>query len=185
MRISREQTVLFLKKNTIKLLIACIGMLALSMLFGISFITVAMLTLLILIASVSTFYFNYVSAPINFELVKMSTILAAYTQGIPAGLIVGVLSTITGKVLIGRIDEKLPLSVAAISIVAILAGLFSKLEIHVLGIFLVGLYNVTLFSISMLTGGDLKWNLPYESTNFVINAILFLRIAPLLMPLIQ
>ena len=185
MKITREQTALFLKKNVMKISLVTIGMIALSLLSGISVITIAMLTLLILIASASTFYFNYINAPVNFELVKMSTILAAYTQGIPAGLIVGILSTIAGKVLIGRIDEKLPLSVAAISIVAILAGLFNSAEISVLGIFLVGLYNIALFSISMLTGGDLKWNLPYESTNFIINALLFSRIAPLLIPLLQ
>lgn len=184
MRISRKQAYSILKKNLWKLVLASAGIIALSFLFGTSVITIATMIILIMVASFSTFYFNYVNAPVNFELVKLSTILVAYTQGIAAGLIVGILSTIVGKVLIGRIDEKLPISVVAISIVAVLASLFNEASIEILGIALVGLYNLTLFSVSVATGGDIGWNLPYEGTNFAINFVLFTRVAPLLLPLL-
>jgi len=185
MKISKRNVLDAFRKHFLKLMFAAIVLIGLSLLFGTSVKTVVFTIGLIAIASFSTFYFNYVNAPVNFELVKLSTILMAVSHGIAAGLIVGVLSTIIGKVLIGRIDEKLPLSVAAISLLAVGAGIFSGVEIVVLGIVLVGIYNIALFSISQLMGGDLGWNIPYEGTNFAINFILFTRLAPLLLPLIR
>ena len=181
----KKQTYDFFKRQYLKLVISTGAVLLFSLLLGVSVKTVLLMALLILLASFSTFYFNYVVVPVNFELVKMSTILAAYTHGIAAGLIVGISSTILGKVLIGRIDDKLPISVAAISLLAVAAGLFSGADIVVLGILLVGFYNIAVFSLTHVMGGDIMWNLPYEGTNFVFNFILFARIAPLLLPLLQ
>jgi len=177
---TREGAFKFVRKNIAKLLVSLALLIVVSLILGISAQTLLTVVVFILLASMSTFYFNYVSAPINFELVKLFTILTAYNYGLALGLTVGVLSTIIGKVLIGRIDEKLPISVAAISVVAVLAAIFSTADIVVLGIFLVGLYNVSLLTISLATGGDIGWNVPYEGTNFVINFILFTRIAPFL-----
>ncbi len=185
MKASRREAIAFLRRNYLKFLSAIAAVIIISLLFGVSVNAIVGIALLVVAASFSTFYFNYVAVPVNFELVKLATIMVAYTHGIPAGLAVGILSTIFGKVLIGRIDDKLPISIAAISIVAVLAALFSSAEITTLGIMLVGLYNVIMFSISMALGGDFGWNLPYEGTNFAINFILFTRIAPLLLPLVQ
>ena len=186
MRLSRKETVELFRKHYLKVIIGLLLVILASLVFGVSVKTILFSAVLILLASFSTFYFNYVNAPVNFELVKMATILMAYSHGIAAGLIVGIFSTIAGKVLIGRIDEKLPISVAAIAVVAVAAGLFhgSETSIVVLGITLVGLYNIALFSLSIAMGGDVGWNLPYEGTNFAINFILFTRIAPFLLPLL-
>ncbi|MBI2663931.1 hypothetical protein HYX10_01155 [Candidatus Woesearchaeota archaeon] len=184
MKATKQQAFDWLGKQKIKVLTGIVFVALLSMLLGASVNTVAAALLLITVAAFSTFYFNYFTAPVNFELVKMSTILMAYTHGIVAGLIVGVLSTIIGKVLIGRIDEKLPISVAAISLVAVAAALMPAAGIATLGIILVAAYNVSMFAISLATGGDIGWNLPYEGTNFVINAVLFSRVAPLIAPLL-
>lgn len=185
MGIGKKQTYDFFKRNCLKLALSAVAVLLLSLLLGVSVKTVLLMAMLILLASFSTFYFNYIVIPVNFELVKMSTILAAYTHSIAAGLVVGIASTILGKVLIGRIDDKLPISVAAISLLAVAAGLFPSAGIVVLGIVLVGFYNIALFSLTHAMGGDVMWNLPYEGTNFVFNFILFTRIAPLLLPLLQ
>lgn len=185
MNVSKKEAYDWIAKNYMKLIFAAIAAVILSLLFGSSVKLIVLSAILILLASFSTFYFNYMTAPVNLELVKLSTILMAYTHGIAAGLLVGILSTIFGKVLIGRIDEKLPISVAAISLLAVAAGIFSEANIATLGIVLVGLYNISLFSISMAMGGDLGWNIPYEGTDFLINIILFTRIAPLLVPLLQ
>ncbi len=181
----KKQTYGFFRRHFLKMALSAAALLLLSLIIGVSVKTVFLMALLIIIASFSTFYFNYVVVPVNFELVKMSTILAAYTHGIPAGLIVGISSTILGKVLIGRIDDKLPVSVAAISLLAVAAGLFSPANIVALGIVLVGIYNIALFALTHVTGGDFGWNLPYEATNFFFNFIIFTRIAPLLLPLMQ
>ena len=185
MKATKLQAYAFLRKHSAKLAAAAVAVVALSLLLGTSITAMAAIIGLIAVAAFSTFYFNYVSLPINFELVKLSTILVAYTQGIAAGLVVGVLSTIIGKVLIGRIDERLPISVAAISAVAVLAGLFSGADITVLGTGLAALYSASMFAISMMLGGDLGWNLPYEGSSFLINFVLFTRIAPLILPLLQ
>jgi len=183
MKVSRKDALLWLRKNYLKLITAVIVLILLLLVFGTSAKIILLGVVLVLLASFSTFYFNYVNAPINFELVKISTILMAYSNGIVAGLIVGVLSTIIGKILIGRIDERLPISVMAISLVAVGAGLFSSAEIVTLGIILVGIYNVALFSLSVAMGRSLGWNLPYEGSNFVLNFILFTRVVPFLLPL--
>lgn len=180
MKATRKKALSFVKRNAIKIGIVIAIFLLSSLILGVSAQTLLTVIVFIALASFSTFYFNYVSAPINFELVKLFTILTAYNYGMAAGLTVGILSTIIGKVLIGRIDEKLPISVAAISVVAVLAAIFSTADIVVLGIILVGLYNISLLAISLGTGGDIGWNVPYEGSNFVINFILFTRIAPFL-----
>ena len=187
MRLDREQTVELFRKHYLKVVIGLVLMTLISLVSGVSMQTMLVSAVLILLASFSTFYFNYANVPVNFELVKMATILMAYSHGIAAGLVVGIISTVAGKVLIGRIDEKLPISVVAIAVVAVAAGLFhgSETSIAVLGIALVGIYNVALFSLSVAMGGDVGWNLPYEGTNFAINFILFTRIAPYLLPLVQ
>ncbi len=185
MRMGRKEADAFLRRHYLKIVIAAAIVLLLSLLLGVSVAAIALTALLILVASFSTFYFNYIVIPVNFELVKMSTILVAYTHGIAAGLIVGILSTMLGKVLIGRIDDKLPISIAAISLLAVAAGLFQAANIALLGIALVGIYNIALFALTHAMGGDLGWNLPYEGTNFFFNFILFTRVAPLLLPLLQ
>lgn len=185
MKASRERAYAWARKHLAKILICVGAAIALSLLFGTSIFSIIAIAGLIMVASFSTFYFNYVSAPVNFELVKLSTILVAYTHGIMPGLAVGILSTVLGKVLIGRIDEKLPISVAAISVVAVAASLFGGVGIVALGITLVAIYNVVMFSITMLMGGDLAWNVPYEGTNFLINVVLFTRVAPLLLLLLK
>ena len=184
MRISREHAYSILRKHLWKIALAAAAIVGFSLISGASVVAIAAIAALIVLASLSTIYFNWVSAPVNFELVKISTIVVAYTNGIFAGLIVGVLSTIAGKILIGRIDEKLPVSVAAISCLAVLAGVFSSADITVLGIALTGLYNIALFGISMASGGDFGWNFPYEATNFAINLVLFTRIAPFLVQIL-
>ncbi|MBS3133192.1 hypothetical protein J4470_03640 [Candidatus Woesearchaeota archaeon] len=185
MKISKKQAIGLFRKHFLRLVFASVALAMLSLLLGTSVKTIIFAIILILLGAFSTFYFNYVAAPINFELVKLGTILMAYTHGIAAGLIVGILGTVLGKVMIGRIDEKLPISVIAISLVAIGAGLFPGANIMFLGIALTGLYNIALFSVTMATGGDLHWNIPYEGTDFAINFVLFTRIAPFLVPLLQ
>lgn len=170
----------FVRGNVKKIAAAIVVLLAFSLVFNVSVKTVFAIPLLILAASFSTFYFNYFSAPINFELVKLATIVAAASYGLVPGLAVGLASTFFGKVLIGRVDEKLPFSMLMISVIAVAAAMFSGAGITALGITLVLAYNVTMLSLSLLMGGDLAWNVPYEATNLLFNVFLFVKLAPLL-----
>lgn len=174
----------FIRKNFRKVIIALAILLLLSFLF--SKIKIILVVLFfILAASFSTFYFNFLSAPINFELVKLATILVSATYGPVPGLATGLISTVAGKALIGRIDEKLPFSMLAISIVAVLASVFSSAGIATLGIALVFVYNLTMLVMTQVLGGSWAWNIPYEGTNLLFNIFLFSRLAPFLQQLMR
>ncbi|MFH1182110.1 MAG: hypothetical protein V1702_04085, partial [Candidatus Woesearchaeota archaeon] len=97
----------------------------------------------------------------------------------------GIISTFFGKVLVGRIDEKLPLSMVTISLVAVAAGLFSGADITWLGIIVVLCYNIVMFFFTHMLGGELAWNFPYEASNFIINLFWFTRVAPWLLVMIR
>ncbi|MBI2176383.1 hypothetical protein HYU40_03500 [Candidatus Woesearchaeota archaeon] len=181
----REAVADFLRSNVKRIALAIAGLLVFSLLFGISVKTTFVIILLIVAASFSTFYFNYFRAPVNFELVKLSTIVAAVSYGLLPGLAVGIASTFFGKVLIGRIDEKLPLSMLTISMIAVAAAIFDAADITTLGITLVVAYNITMFAITQFMGGDLAWNLPYEGTNLLFNVLLFAKVAPVLLQIIR
>lgn len=175
----------FLRGNVKKIAVALAALLLFSLVFNVSVKAVIVIPLLIAMASFSTFYFNYVSLPVNFELVKLSTILTGVSYGLLPAIAVGIISTFFGKVLIGRIDEKLPLSMIMISLVAVAASIFSGAGITTLGIALALAYNAAMLFLGQVMGGDLAWNLPYEASSFLFNLFLFLKVAPLLIELIK
>ena len=171
----------FIQNNVRKVAVAIAALLLLSLVFQSHIKMVLIISILILAASFSTFYFNYVSLPVNFELVKLATILTSVSYGFLPGLAVGIASTFFGKVLIGRVDEKLPMSMAVIALLAMAASIFSGTSITALGIALVLAYNITMLALSLLMGGDLAWNIPYEASNFLFNLFIFTKIAPALL----
>ncbi len=175
----------FIRTNAKKVAVAIAALLLFSFVFHGSIKTAVIIPVLILAASFSTFYFNYVSIPVNFELVKLATILASVSYGFLPGIAVGLASTFFGKVLIGRVDEKLPMSMLVISIVALAASFLSGAGITALGITLVLAYNVIMLLLSIMMGGDLAWNLPYEASNFLFNLLLFTKVAPLLLQIMR
>ena len=175
----------FIRRNVRKVGLAMAALLIFSLVFNVSFKAVFLVVLLIIAASFSTFYFNYVSVPVNFELVKLATILTSVSHGWLAGLAVGMAATFFGKVLIGRVDEKLPMSMAVIALLAVAASLLSGVSITLLGIALVLAYNMLMLVLSMMMGGDLAWNIPYEVSNFIFNLFIFTKIAPILLHLMR
>ena len=175
----------FIRSNVRKIAVAIAALLFLSLVFHSHIKMVLTIPILILAASFSTFYFNYVSMPVNFELVKLATILTAVSYGVLPGLAVGIASTFFGKVLIGRVDEKFPMSMMVIAILAVAASLLSAVSITALGITLVLAYNILMLGISKMMGGDLAWNIPYEASNFLFNLLIFTKIAPALLQIMR
>ncbi len=171
----------FIRANAKKVGLIIAALLLFSFVFHGSIKAAVIIPILILAASFSTFYFNYVSLPVNFELVKLATILAAVSYGFLPGIAVGISSTFFGKVLIGRIDEKLPLSMLAIAIIALAASILHGIDITALGISLVLAYNTMMLLVSIMLGGNMAWNLPYEASSFFFNLLLFTKVAPLLL----
>ncbi|MBN2454709.1 hypothetical protein JXB11_04140 [Candidatus Woesearchaeota archaeon] len=173
------------KKHYLKAILIVAALLALSLLFNTSIKSLIVIAVFIVIGTFSTFYFNYVRVPIHFETVKLGTILCAVAYGFYPALIVGLVSTFFGKVLIGRIDERLPISMIGITLVAVFAALFSSANIATLGVVLVLCYNIYIFLMALLLHGNMAWVLSYEGSNFLFNLLWFTRIAPFLLPAIQ
>ena len=184
MPLSKERVAELVKKHWVKAVFVLLLLFGISYVFNTSFKMIVVMTVFIVLGSFSTLYFNYVRPPIHFETVKLGTVLVAVAYGIIPGIVVGVVSTLLGRVLIGYIDERLPISLVTISGVAIAASIFSAPDIAILGIALVLSYNITMFAISTFLGGDIGWNLPYEGSNFLINLLWFTKVAPWLLPLI-
>lgn len=166
-----------IKKHYMKGVMFVVFALLISWIFGVAFKTIFFILFFIVLGSISTFYYNYFVAPIHFELVKLGTILVGAAFGLVEGIVVGILATIIGKILIGRVDEKILISLLSISILAVVAAFISPSSIVTVGIILVIIYNAVNFTLVMLSGGDLAWNLPYHGSNIVINYILFTKIA--------
>ena len=162
-----------------------IALLVALLLFGSAIKPLLIVTLLILIASFSTFYHNFFRSPLNFELVKLATILSSVAYGAQVGIIVGVSSDIIGRALSGRFDQDMITSLGAMVVIAILASMFRTANIAILGIVLVVAYYLMILPFIFLFGKDLGRASIYIGSNIVFNTILFLNVAPFLLQVIR
>lgn len=187
---SREAALLaadFVKRHYKKLLIAAAVFFALFIfvLPSINFIKfMLIIPIFIILGSFSTFYHNYFHAPIDFELVKLFTVLAAVAYGIFPGIFVGVASTLFGRILSGRIDHRMIFSISAIAVISILAAAFSNSDIFVLGLALTIVYHIITAPFSLLMGDNPGFGALYIGSNIVFNIFFFAKIAPLLLPVL-
>ena len=162
-----------------------IAVLILLLFFGAKIKPLVVGILFILIAAFSTFYHNYFRSPINFELIKMATILTAVAYGAVFGVIVGILSVIIGRALSGRLDQDTITSLGAISIIAVVGSMLSTANITVLGISLVVLYYILISPFIFLFGENRAREAVYIGTNLFFNTILFVNVAPWLLEIIK
>ncbi|MBI4210150.1 MAG: hypothetical protein HY544_01410 [Candidatus Diapherotrites archaeon] len=161
------------------ILIAALAVLALIFLFGQSIKFMVIVTALVAIASLSTFYQNYIKSPINFELIKFATILTAATYGLVTGLAVAVISTIASKVISEKLDQTAIVSLLGITAVAIAASMFSTWNIVTLGIVLTLSYHLITAPLQMALGGTFAYGAVYVGSNVLFNVLVFSRIAPI------
>ncbi len=131
-------------------------------------------------ASISTFYQNFFKSPVNFELIKLATILVSVSYGLIAGLAVGIISTIASKIISERLDHTSFSSIIGIAVVAVLAAMFSNIDIVTLGIGLTVVYHIITAPMQMAMGGTLAYGAVYVGTNLLFNIALFSRLAPFL-----
>lgn len=162
---------------------AAIGILLLVFLiiFGRSIKPVLIVAAFIVLASLSTFYHAFFRSPVNFELVKLFTVVGSVAYGAVAGVIIGVSSVAIGRALSGRLDQDTLTSLAAIVVVAVLASVFRTADIAVLGVMLVIVYYLIILPFVFLFGENIGSASVYIGTNIVLNFVLFTRIAPLLL----
>lgn len=141
--------------------------------------------LFIFAASIAEIYNAYVRTPLHLDLVKLGTILAAVSYGAPAGIFVGLTSTFFAKLFSLRMDFKIAISFAGIIIIAILADAFSGAPISFLGILLVALYYLITSPINLLLGEEPAYAAVYVGSSLLVNAMLFLTLAPKLVGWLQ
>ncbi len=172
-----------IKEHYPKLFIAALALLAVVLVFGQNVKFVFITLTLIAAASLSTFYHNFFRSPINFELIKFSTILTAVSYGAAAGIAVGIISTIASKIISEKLDHTAIASLAGIIIIAVAASIFQGTDIVLLGIILVAVYHLITAPMQLAFGGALLYGIIYIGSNLFFNIILFTRIAPLLIKL--
>jgi hypothetical protein len=135
--------------------------------------------------SLSTFYHIFFKGPVHFEMVKLVTILSSVAYGPYTGVLVGLVSSLIGRIISGRIDQMAIVSIIAIPVIAILASAFRTADITILGIVLVLVYTAIIFPLVMLMGGNIGYGIIYCATNIFFNVILFIYVAPLVKGLIM
>ncbi len=156
-------------------------LLTLYLLLGQKFKLMLIVGALIAIAGMSTFYYNYFHGPVNFELIKLATVLTSIAFGPVTGIITGVSSTFLSRLWSGRLDHRLLISLAGITLVAAAASIYSGKDIRILGIMLSSLYHLVTLPISIHSGDNPGFAATYALTNIGFNTVIFFTVAPFLL----
>ncbi len=127
----------------------------------------------IAIAALSTFYYNYFHSPINFELVKFSTILLSFSYGPLIGVASGIIAAILSRIWGSRLDQRVLISSAGIMVIALLASALQIPDIRLLGILLVLTYHAVTLPMSIASGDSPAFAIPYAATNMLFNIMVF------------
>ena len=136
-------------------------------------------------ASLAELYNVYVRTPLHLDLVKFGTILTAAAYGAPAGIFVGLTSTFFAKPFSLRLDFRVVISFAGIIVIALLAHAFSQVSIKLLGISLVVVYYLVTSPINLLMGEEPAYAVVYVGSSLLVNAMLFIAVAPKLAGLLH
>ena len=129
-------------------------------------------------ASVAEIYNTHFRTPFHFDLTKLGTILAAVAYGAGVGIFVGISATVFSKIFASRLDFTALPSIAAITLIAVLAAVFSGSSITLLGISLVALYYAITSPINLYMGEDPPYAIAYVLSSLAVNVVLFTQVAP-------
>jgi hypothetical protein len=169
----------YAKEHVARIATLAIVILIFTLVFGPGLKLAILVLLVILLGALSTLYYNFFHGPVNFELVKFGTIMLAVTQGWLPAILAGTLASIFGRVISGRIDHRLLISIIGIIIMSIAAQPFTHVDIRILGIGLVLLYHAVTLPISLAMGDRLWFVSLYVGSNIFFNTILFIYFGPI------
>ena len=139
---------------------------------------VVFLLIFILVASIAEVYNNQFRTPIHFDLVKLGTILASSAYGAGLGIFVGLASSFFSKLFSGRLNATFAISAVGIIIIAFLAAAFSEANITTLGISLVAVYYLITTPLNLMMGEEIAYAAAYVASSLLVNAFLFIVVAP-------
>ncbi|MCP3684871.1 MAG: hypothetical protein GY861_19585 [bacterium] len=161
-----------------KILIALVILLVINLILGPKFKFIVLFIIFTLIGAFSTFYKNYLEGPINFELVKLGAIMMTVAYNPIAGISVGIIASVMGKILTGKVDQTIIMSIVGISVICVIAGFFQTPDIVLLGIVLTIVYYVVISPFIIMMGGSVWYGVIYIATDVIFNIFIFMRFAP-------
>ncbi len=163
-----------------KILIALVILFIINILMGPTFKFIILFIIFTLVGAFSTFYKNYLEGPINFELVKLSAIMMTVAYNPIAGISVGLIASVMGKILTGKVDQTIIMSFVGIIVICVIAGFFPTANIVTLGIVLTLVYYLVISPFIIMMGGSVWYGIIYIATDVIFNIFIFLRLAPLI-----
>ncbi|MBI2133661.1 hypothetical protein HYU11_03185 [Candidatus Woesearchaeota archaeon] len=167
-----------LKSVLVKAAASLLAVAFLFLVFGQNLRLLAAFAVLLLVSSFSTFYHNYFHGPINFELVKFSTVIMSVAFGWPVAVLFGISATVVSRLWSGRIDHRILPSVLGIIMVSFWASALNGLEIRQLGLILTIAYHAITAPISLAMGDNPGFVAAYSFTNIVFNSLIFFFLGP-------
>ncbi len=185
-KIHEELTIMMLKfyrDNFKKIAFAMAIFLIIYLLLGQKFKALAIIVLLMIIATFSTFYYNYFHSPFNMELVKFTTILVSAAYGSLTGLVFGIATSIFSRIWGSRLDHRVFISLLGIVVVAAAAPMIS-LDIRIAGMILIIIYHSITIPISISLGDNPGFVIMHGVTNIFFNAIIFYFAGPFIFSII-
>lgn len=176
------------KDRTKSLAVSIIGFLLIAMVFGVTrqFILLALALSAALIAFIVG---EFQLKQIGIELVTFTIVLIGYVYGPTTGLLAG-LSLVTVHFILSRsLGPYIIYDIPAMGMVGLLAGYASMNgwlggDISTIGIALSLLYNLFTGGLSSMITGEPFKEILWSGTNFMLNLVLFMRLAPAVLLLI-
>ena len=178
------KSAVFLKSHYGKLVILAAVFLFLVAVFGNEARMFAIVPFLVALGASSMFYHHFFRSPINFEMIKLVTVLSSVAYGIPAGIFVGFSSNLLGHVLAGKIDDTLITSFAGNAIMAVVAGSLSVTSMLWVGMVAVIANYALIIPFIFIFGRNLGHAAVWIVSNLLFNFLLFSHAAPLLIKLL-
>jgi hypothetical protein len=153
--------------------------------FGIHYKKIFFIFVLTLIGSMSLIYQRFLKEAyvLGVELVMFSTIMCAYAYGHLIGIIVGFITIFVSQVYSGRFKFSTLISIIMVPVIGFLTPFFRHIEISILGIILVSVYDVIILPFYYLTGSRISSVVIYFFTHLLFNIWMFQNIAPFVLKL--
>lgn len=124
--------------------------------------------------------------PLEFgiELVMLATVVSGVTYGAAAGLIVGFISLVLSTLLTQEDPGKMWPAFLAISIIGILSGTLSVVNLSLWGVIFTVIYDAIISVIYISSGHSAIKTLVFDATHIAFNYFVFYHIAPVLISII-
>jgi len=123
--------------------------------------------------------------PLEMELATLGSVMVTVLFGVKAGLLTAILCTFLAHHLSKGITLYTPMMASGYVLAALMALMVSPASIAAGGIFICVLVNIYFIVIFQLVGYSAMENFLYSLSNVALNALLFLKVAPLIVAILS